>query len=208
MRKNLFLKFIRNYYYVLIAIWFWGCVPENSAELDAEMDTELSESLGLEQESNLPNFRTNTPAQNKAIATLRAATAKYHRVEVAESDGYELGSACVTSSGLGGMGYHYVRYSLMDLDIDPQNPEVLLYEPQKNGTLRLVAAEFVVPAEPWHEIHNDPPTFEGQVFDDHRDFTKGGPPFPHYQLHVWIWKNNPKGIFIAYNPDVNCDFQR
>lgn len=107
------------------------------------------------------------------------------------------------------MGYHYVNFSLIDLDIDNQNPEVLVYEPQKNGTLRLVAAEFIVPAIPWHMTHDDdyPPTFEGQVFDDNRDFTKGGPPFPHYQLHVWIWKNNPKGIFAQYNPNVNCDYQ-
>ena len=209
MKKNLILNFGRNFYYVLIAIWFLGCVPENSPVLDNELDTEFSESLDIDPESFLPNFRTNTPAQNKAIAEMRAATAKYQRVEIAEENGYQLGSACVTRPGLGGMGYHYVNYALIDLDIDPRNPEVLLYEPQKNGTLRLVAAEFVVPAIPWHMTHDDddPPTFEGQVFDDHRDFTKGGPPFPHYQLHVWIWKHNPNGIFTQYNPNVNCDFQ-
>jgi len=206
MKKNLFLNFCKNYCYVLVAIWFWGCVPENSPELDNEAAIEISASQGGD-DSDMSSFRTYTPAQNKALAAIRAATAKYHRVEVAEGDGYELASACVTRPGLGGMGFHYTNFPLVDIHIDPRNPEVLLYEPQKNGTLRLVAVEFIVPAIPWDMVHEDPPSFEGQVFDDHRDFTKGGPPFPHYQLHVWVWMNNPAGIFAQYNPNVNCDYQ-
>ncbi|WP_373493505.1 hypothetical protein [Aquiflexum sp.] len=209
MKKNLFLNFGKNYYYVLIAIWFWACMPENSPELDNELDVEIIESLSLDHEPDFSNFRTNTPAQNKAVADIRAGTAKYHRVEVAESAGYELASPCVTRPGLGAMGFHYVNFSLIDTNIDPRNPEVLLFEPQKNGILRLVAVEFIVPAIPWHETHDDddPPTLEGQVFDDHRDFTKGGPRYPHYQLHVWVWKHNPVSIFTPYNPDVTCDYQ-
>jgi hypothetical protein len=67
----------------------------------------------------------------------------------------------------------------------------------------------------------------GEVeFDDHREMTvvvdengdpvldengdpvevnaKGGPPFPHYQLHVWVWKNNPNGMYFPFNPKVRC----
>jgi hypothetical protein len=25
-----------------------------------------------------------------------------------------------------------------------------------------------------------------------------------YALHAWVWKNNPSGIFVGYNPTVSC----
>ena len=27
----------------------------------------------------------------------------------------------------------------------------------------------------------------------------------HYDLQVWLWKNNPSGIFKSFNPTVTCD---
>jgi hypothetical protein len=27
----------------------------------------------------------------------------------------------------------------------------------------------------------------------------------HYDLHLWIWKNNPDGIASAWNPALSCD---
>jgi hypothetical protein len=26
-----------------------------------------------------------------------------------------------------------------------------------------------------------------------------------FQLHVWVWKHNPSGMFEDWNPTVNCD---
>jgi hypothetical protein len=26
----------------------------------------------------------------------------------------------------------------------------------------------------------------------------------HYDLHVWLWKNNPKGMFTSTNAAVKC----
>lgn len=32
-----------------------------------------------------------------------------------------------------------------------------------------------------------------------------GPDMPtHYDLHAWIWKANPSGMFAAWNPNVTC----
>jgi len=25
-----------------------------------------------------------------------------------------------------------------------------------------------------------------------------------YELHAWIWKNNPSGVFYEWNPKVSC----
>jgi hypothetical protein len=29
--------------------------------------------------------------------------------------------------------------------------------------------------------------------------------FHHYDLHVWLFKDNPAGLFSHSNPDVSCD---
>ena len=26
----------------------------------------------------------------------------------------------------------------------------------------------------------------------------------HYDLHVWLWKTNPEGVFSPTNPEVKC----
>jgi hypothetical protein len=28
--------------------------------------------------------------------------------------------------------------------------------------------------------------------------------FHHYDLHVWLWKNNPEGVFSPTNPAIRC----
>jgi hypothetical protein len=103
----------------------------------------------------------------------------------------------------GGMGYHYVRGDLMDGVLEPTRPEALLYEPQRNGTLRLVAVEWIIVAALW--AGDGIPMLGSQPFDDHTAPGSGGPPFPHYQLHAWLWKHNPAGMHTQFNPNVTCD---
>lgn len=26
----------------------------------------------------------------------------------------------------------------------------------------------------------------------------------HYDLHVWLWRDNPNGLFVNWNPNVTC----
>lgn len=144
-----------------------------------------------------------TADQNQLYAAIRAATARYQQVDRALEAGYVVGSECVESPA-GGMGYHYIRPDLIDGVLEPTMPEVLVYEPQKNGRLRLVAVEHIVVAALWNG--GDPPALGNRVFDDHTPPGSAGPPFPHYQLHSWLWKHNPAGIHTAYNPRVGCAF--
>jgi hypothetical protein len=139
------------------------------------------------------------------VAELRAATARYHRVEAALADGYVQGSPCEVTAA-GGMGEHFRRQALVDGIIDPEHPEILMYEPQKNGELRLVGVEFLIPAAAWDPTHSGPPRFAGQTFEDRRTPGSGGPPFPNYGLHIWIWQHNPSGLHAPWNPTVNCDY--
>ena len=139
-------------------------------------------------------------SENQDIATLRAATARFHRYEVAKDAKYTflfMNMCMVDQSPAkeGGMGYHYVNTDLLDDQLDVANPEALLYEPESNGRLKLVAVEYVIPADAWH--HDYAPELFGQKLVLNS--------FNLWALHVWAWENNPSGIYKSWNPRVNCD---
>jgi hypothetical protein len=135
------------------------------------------------------------------LAQVRAATAQFQRVEVAEAAGYVNVNVdeCVAHPELGGMGYHFVNFDLVDLELDPVQPEILVYAPLPNGKLKLVAVEYAVPIAPWDAIHgaDNPPMVLGQHLH-------ANPHLGLYVLHAWIWQNNPAGMFEDWNPNVSC----
>lgn len=134
------------------------------------------------------------------LAALRARTTRYHRVEVAQSDGYNLIPGldeCVELPGVGGMGYHYINSPLVDTLVDALNPEVMVYHHGPNDQLVLGAVEYLVPAALWDLGHSEPPMLFGEQmhFNEHVGM---------YILHAWIWTNNPAGMFEDFNPRVTC----
>jgi hypothetical protein len=134
------------------------------------------------------------------IAALRRAIIRFHDAAAAEAAGWNFvipdltGRPCFESSS-GGMGYHFANTGLIDAVVNPAEPEAIIYEPQKNGKLRLVAVEYLVPIAAWP--HADPPELYGQRFPEVAGFGV-------YGLHVWAWRHNPDGLFAAYNPKVSC----
>lgn len=154
------------------------------------------------------------PELSRILSTARAATAKYHDVSAALADGYRATTVCESSS-IGAMGMHYANPALLgiipgssplngaDAVIDPARPEVVLYEPQADGTPRLVAIEYVVFRSAWDAVHSDPPTLGGIPFNP-RFYPNAHGLADHYELHVWLWRNNPLGMFAPYNPKVSC----
>ena len=145
-----------------------------------------------------------TDAVQDGLAEVRAATARYHRVEVALAEGYVSTLICAASPA-GAMGIHYVNPTLRhDATFDAARPELLLYEPQQNGQLRLVAIEYVVTRTLWDAAHPGTlPTFLGQSFFQSFGPAAHGEP-DHYELHVWLWRDNPSGMFAQWNPNVSC----
>jgi hypothetical protein len=72
------------------------------------------------------------------LAQLRAATAQFHRVEAAQEAGYVLIPGldhCFDNPGVGGMGIHYINPDLLDLHLDPNQPEAMVYVIGPNGNL-------------------------------------------------------------------------
>jgi hypothetical protein len=130
----------------------------------------------------------------KALATARAATAGYHNINKALVGGFVPVSPCVAVPGLGAMGIHYVNFErAANPNLNPAEPETLLYLPDENGVLRLVGLEYVQFAPPAAPA----PTLFGQEF--HYDENLGA-----YTLHVWAWRNNPNGMFAPFNPKLSC----
>jgi hypothetical protein len=143
------------------------------------------------------------------LGAVRAQTAGFHDFDAALADGRgelrdALGIACIEAPGLGAMGIHYVKGSIVgDGAIDASNPEAVIYEPQANGRMRLVALEYVVFKADWDAAHPSPPSLFGQTFNFTPSPNRYGLP-PFYSLHAWIWKHNPSGMFAPWNPEVSC----
>jgi hypothetical protein len=102
------------------------------------------------------------------------------------------------------MGFHYVSGAAMaDGKIDPARPEILLYAPGASG-LQLIGVEYFKPdADQNLSTDDDRPLLFGRAFDGPMLGYAPGMP-RHYDLHVWLWKRNPAGVFAVWNPDVSC----
>ncbi|MGO4255972.1 hypothetical protein [Marmoricola sp. RAF53] len=136
------------------------------------------------------------------LAAARAATARYHDVDVAVADGYVPVSDCVSSPD-GAMGIHYMNPARAGAPLDVRKPAFLLYEPTRAG-LRLVGVEyFQADADQDVSTDGDRPALLGEEFDGPMPGHGPGAPV-HYDLHVWVWANNPSGMFAEYNPKVSC----
>jgi hypothetical protein len=134
-------------------------------------------------------------AGNALVKELHAVASRFHSTKQAENAGYVADPHCVEVPGLGGMGHHWVNQSLVDPVFDALNPEAVLYAPDKNGKMKLIAVEYIV-----INTGQPAPTFDGQAF------AVGGTPIPaaHWSLHVWIGEPNPSGLFAPFNPNVDC----
>jgi hypothetical protein len=139
------------------------------------------------------------------LAALRQATDKFHDPQVARDAGYGPFYVCTDeNSGLGAMGQHYVRGDIVDDGvINELTPEALTYQPMPGGGLRLVGVEYVVFKEAWDENHAEKPRLFGQWFTEIPAGNRYGLG-AFYELHVWIWRPNPSGMFKDWNPGVTC----
>ena len=152
-----------------------------------------------------------SPDAAQDLAGARAATAAYHDLATAQHAGYSIlrdaaGIACIAEPTMGAMGVHYVDLpAVLDPTIAADHPEAVVYEPTKNGRMKLVALEYVVFKDAWDADHTAAPSLFGQEFMVTPDPNRFGLP-AFYSLHAWIWKHNPSedGMFAMWNPDVSC----
>jgi len=178
------------------------------------------------------NNRASVPGPGEpTLDEVRAATARFTDVTVALAEGYvrDPMNLCDTAemmgrpAALGAMGIHFFRPDLLGITAPPsprvngngthtdfRQPSILIYEPREHGRLELVAVENLVFAAAWHAAgHTAPPTFHGVPYDSMRDdpgteLDEAHMFEPHFDRHVWIYRDNPNGVFAPFNPTVSC----
>jgi hypothetical protein len=171
------------------------------------------------------------PSTEPSLEQVRAATERFRDVKVAVAEGYirDPMNICDTApmmgfpAKLGSMGIHYFRPDLLGVTAPPNprvdgngahtdflKPGILIYEPQPDGSLQLVAVENLVFQKSWHGAgHSRPPSFHGVEYDNMKDdpattIDEAHMFEPHYDRHIWLYRQNPNGMFAQFNPDVSC----
>jgi len=151
------------------------------------------------------------PALPPTLDSARANLEKYQNIVTALQDGYlstiaclefpEGGKAGETPYPAGAMGVHLLNGTAIGAPLDAGRPTVLIYEP-RGDTLKLVAAEWFVPLAASAEA----PVIFGHRFDGPMDGHQPIMPVSlrHWDLHVWLWKENPAGVFTPTNPSLRC----
>ncbi|HEU5208229.1 MAG TPA: hypothetical protein VFU06_02355 [Longimicrobiales bacterium] len=197
-----------------------ACTTADAAESDGRTSPEAT-----------PDAPALSAAMDSALAQVRAATMKYQDVDVAIADGYmrDPFDVCETADMMGrpasdgAMGIHFAHPGRLGITAPPNprvdgssthtdflQPGVLIYEPQADGSLELVAVENLVFLEAWKAAGNtEPPAFMGQPYnlmvdDPATELDEAHRFAPHYDLHVWLYRENPRGTFAQFNPDVSC----
>ena len=133
---------------------------------------------------------------NPLADKVRAANERFQDVAVAKAEGYAP-IPCVSGIEGGAMGIHFVsEAALKDDAIDIAHPEAVMYEPQADGTLKLIAVEYITT--------KGPANLDGHLFSFTNAPNRYGLP-AFYELHVWAWRHNPTGTTADMNPDVSCD---
>jgi hypothetical protein len=148
--------------------------------------------------SGLPTSQISEAVLNEELAALRRATAPFHQFKTATAAGWSAKITDCMTDPAGGMGFHYGNPALIDGSVQVESPELLLYEPDKNGGLSLVAVEYIIPYTA-HSRAAAPPVLFGQKFQPNDLFQLWG-------LHAWVWKDNPSGMFANWNPRVTCQY--
>lgn len=175
----------------------------------------------------------NVNGGEPSLAQVRAATERFRDVKVALAEGYvrdpmnlcDAAEMMGKPASLGVMGIHFFRPDLLGITGPPNprvsgsgthtdflRPSILIYEPQKDGSLALVAVENLVFIKAWEAAGNSaPPSFQGvrwdRMADDPSTAIDEAHMFePHYDRHVWLYRENPNGIFAQFNPKATCAY--
>jgi hypothetical protein len=170
-----------------------------------------------------------------SLTEIRRVTEKYRDIKVALAEGFirDPANMCETADmmgkpkALGAMGIHYFRPDMLGITAPPNprvngsgthtdflKPAILLYEPQADGSLELIGVENLVFAKAWKDAgHDQPPSFHGVAYDTMRDdpatpIDEAHNFEPHHDRHVWLYRENPNGVFAPFNPRATCEHHK
>jgi hypothetical protein len=167
-----------------------ACAPSDET---AEQDT-AGDSAAMEQPSNANGLSAEMTAE---VERVRQATARFASLDTARAAGYtqQYPEGCAQSAD-GVQGFHYMNPALVDTVLDPMQPELVMYEPQADGSMRLIGVDYVVPFDQW--TSDQPPTLLGQPLLRNE-------PLSVWAIHIWTERDNPSGMFAPWNPNASCE---
>lgn len=126
------------------------------------------------------------------VNELKAATSQFVDFAAATAEGRIDVSGFVPN-----MGHHFLNPALVDGTFEINKPEVILYVPDENDVMQMVAVEYsIIPDDP-NNPGNPPEGFTGD--EDVWNFNEM---IGQWQLHVWIIIENPNGLFAPQNPVI------
>ena len=126
--------------------------------------------------------RGRPTALQRELARARAATARFRDVAQARAAGYVVASPCVASL---------------------EGAEGIRSSGRVTSSTVSCASDWRADADQNLGTADDKPRLFGRPFDG--PMAGHDPAMPiHYDLHVWLWKTNPRGMFVAFNPNASC----
>ena len=165
-----------------------ACAPSDETTEDA------AEPAAEEQPANPNGLSADTNAE---VERVRQATARFASIDSARAAGYtqQYPEGCAQSAD-GVQGFHWMNPALVDATVDPMQPELVMYEPQADGTMRLIGVDYVIPFDQWTAA--EPPTLLGQPLLRNE-------PLSVWAIHIWTERDNPSGVFAPWNPNASCE---
>jgi hypothetical protein len=126
------------------------------------------------------------------VNNLKIATTQYADFQIAIDEGRFDVSGYVPN-----MGHHFLNPELADGIFEINKPEIILYVPDENNVMQMVAVEYsIIPEDP-NNPGNPPEGFTGDLDVWHFNEMIG-----QWQLHVWTILENPAGLFASFNPTI------
>jgi len=168
---------------LFIGLLFTGCKKNVSVTTpEEEIQTAASS-----KSNGFGNYTGLLPGTVWELQQAKIATARYNDFQQAINDGYVDINVVVPE-----MGYHYLKMDNLDGTFDFAKPEILVYNKEENGRMKLVALEYATP------VSATPPA----------GFTGDQDVWSVYQgvlwtLHAWVWEYNPAGVFNSTNPLIH-----
>jgi hypothetical protein len=137
-----------------------------------------------------------TPGHRQAAEQVRRATAAFTDLAAAKAAGYtvQYPAGCAYADA-GAQGVHWLNESLVDHHVNLLTPELLMYEPQPDGSMVLVGVDYVIPFDAWKSPQ--PPRLLGVPMMRNEGLRV-------WALHIWAQRENPSGLFAPWNPTVQC----
>jgi hypothetical protein len=166
-----------------------SCKKDVSIPISNEEIQVKSNSSSQKESSGFGNYTGLDPQTVWELQQAKIATAKYNNIENAIADGYFDAEIVVPE-----MGHHYLKLENLNATFEYDKPELLVYNKEENGRMKLVALEYAVPIA---SSPNAPSGFTGS--SDSWGVYQG----QLWTLHAWIWQYNPAGVFNPTNPLIH-----